>query len=168
MACKPAWRGRGLAQRGIQNSLCGFSKLLQFYLKSFPSCDILLYTGHKKHPAFLHRIVSFYRCDPRPSRGLQPVLLPCGMELTFIDATRAPHGDCNPRRAAVYAAYRPPDATRAPHGDCNSIRMADHICEVHRCDPRPSRGLQPKFYPLAIEWLSGCDPRPSRGLQRKH
>ena len=85
-------KNKGLANKAAQNRLPGFRVLSQFFLQSISRCAILLYTDHKKHPVFLLRIVSFYRCDPRPSRGLQPEFLNC-VNFVLHDAIRAPHGD---------------------------------------------------------------------------
>ena len=110
-------KNKGLANKAAQNRLPGFRVLSQFFLQSISRCAILLYTGHKKHPVFLHRIVFFYRCDPHPSRGLQLYAV-IAMPLSIADAIRAPHGDCNCPLLAVL------------------------LVDDSRCDPRPSRGLQ--------------------------
>ena len=134
-------KNKGLANKAAQNRLPGFRVLSQFFLQSISHCAILLYTGHKKHPVFLHRIVFFYRCDPRPSRGLQ-----LGIVLKV---------NCNLL-----------DATRAPHGDCNTIACLIFRCVSTRCDPRPSRGLQLQSIVDKSFVLNRCDPRPSRGQKK--
>ena len=108
-------KNKRLANKAAQNRFPGFRVLSQFFLQSISRCAILLYTGHKKHPVFLLRIVSFYRCDPRPSRGLQ--LFPPNVTFNFT------HGcDPHPSRGLQHhflleSNHDIYDATRAPHGD---------------------------------------------------
>ena len=105
-----------------------------------------------------------------------------------VDATRAPHGDCNQIHLHTFIlnridATRAPsrglqlgivlkvncnllDATRAPHGDCNTIACLIFRCVSTRCDPRPSRGLQLQSIVDKSFVLNRCDPRPSRGQKK--
>ena len=134
-------KNKGLANKAAQNRLPGFRVLSQFFLQSISRCAILLYTDHKKHPVFLLRIVSFYRCDPRPSRGLQLVHMDEFLLINFM------------MRSAPLT------------GTATSCAFKSSFIKQPRCDPRPSRGLQLLNQPLSNHRIKRCDPRPSRGLQ---
>ena len=135
----------GLANKAAQNRLPGFRVLSQFFLQSISRCAILLYTDHKKHPVFLLRIVSFYRCDPRPSRGLQ-LTIPQRISAGPIkDAIRAPHGDCNYYLQELLLLLQK-DAIRAPHGDCNEMTSYPLPRTNSQMRPAPLTGTATKIH----------------------
>ena len=167
-------KNKGLANKAAQNRLPGFRVLSQFFLQSISRCAILLYTDHKKHPVFLLRIVSFYRCDPRPSRGLQHEngLLSCSnlcwMRSAPLTGTATPfsiHGGenksrCDPRPSrGLQLAHQSEqqsfceDATRAPHGDCNAACLCRYRRGYERMRPAPLTGTA-TFYVICINSVS--------------
>ena len=108
--------------------------------RNFSRCDPRPSRGLQPNPPS-HLHTQSHRCDPRPSRGLQ-----LGIVLKV---------NCNLL-----------DATRAPHGDCNTIACLIFRCVSTRCDPRPSRGLQLQSIVDKSFVLNRCDPRPSRGQKK--